>query len=454
MTQISNGKPAVLVLYFSRGVAQLPMRTAVEDHLRCWERHSRFPAIYHNYAFGFDWEAYAGLPLAGIVLDTLALNLRWDPELFWRKSTPLRAIRAFKGPKIAMPQDEFIHTDVLCDFLVEVGATHVLSAGTRATAEQIYRRRLPRARLESKLTGYLEAGTLETVEALAEAAPERSVDVGYRAWHAEPWLGEHGRLKVRVAEEALARAARFPELRFDVSTDEGATFVGTGWYEFLLRCRATLGAEGGASVLDRDGAIRARTHRYVAQHPGASFEEIREACFPGQDGSLRLFAIGPRHLEACATRTCQVLVEGEYQGILRPNLDYLPIRRDFSNLDEILGLLARRDPAVEAVAASAHERVVRSGLYTYASFVRRVEERILAPWHRRPFLARPTAAEALAIDEAIARHREVEAFARHEALDLLPHRQAYETSEAPGWRAEREAAARLAERHGITLSPD
>ena len=55
-----------------------------------------------------------------------------------------------------------------------------------------------------------------------------------------------------------------------------------------------------------------------------------------EDGRLQLFAISPRHLEACATRTCQVLVEGEYSGVLRPGEHYIPVRKDLSNLDDVL----------------------------------------------------------------------------------------------------------------------
>ena len=33
-----------------------------------------------------------------------------------------------------------------------------------------------------------------------------------------------------------------------------------------------------------------------------------------RDGKLQLHAISPRHIEACATRTCQVLVEGDLMG--------------------------------------------------------------------------------------------------------------------------------------------
>lgn len=447
-------KPPLLVLYHLRGTAQLPLRAAIADHLKCWERHSQFRVIYHNYAFGFDWAEYADLPLSGVILDTLALNLRWSPEVFRARTASLRALRQFQGPKIALPQDEFIHTDALCEFLAEIGVTDILSAGSRETAEQIYRAALPDVRLGQKLTGYLESETLARIDRLAAETHERDIDVSYRAWHAEAWLGHHGRLKVQVAQEAMALGPAYSQLRFDISTDDADVLTGDDWYRFLLRSRCTLGVEGGASLLDRDGSIAARTRAYVAEHPDADFETIRAACFPNDDSKLALFAIGPRHLEACATRTCQLLVEGDYQGILLAGRDYIPINKDFSNLPDVLDRVRDRDPAIAAAAESAYQHVVASGDYTYRRFVRRVEDEIvLANPHVDPARPMPLSASRR-VTRAIKRHDRIEAFALTEALELLPRRFDYEHSEEAEWVLARGKSQDFSQQTGIRLDPD
>ena len=93
-------------------------------------------------------------------------------------------------------------------------------------------------------------------------------------------------------------------------------------------------------MLDRDGSVRRCVERTSRADAGRRFEELEAACFPGRDGELSLFALSPRHLEACATRTAQILVEGEYSGVLRPGEHYLELRRDLSNLDDVLDLVA------------------------------------------------------------------------------------------------------------------
>jgi hypothetical protein len=149
------------------------------------------------------------------------------------------------------------------------------------------------------------------------------------------------------------------------------TLWADAWYKFLLRCKYTISVEGGATVLDRDGSIQRRTASYLAEHPDASFEEVERACFPGLDGGLRYVAISPRHLEACATRTCQVLVEGQYNDVLVPGRHYPELKRDFSNLEEVLAVI-KHDNLRQEITVRAFRDVVASGNYTYRSFVEHV----------------------------------------------------------------------------------
>jgi hypothetical protein len=201
--------------------------------------------------------------------------------------------------------------------------------------------------------------------------------VGYRAYRATPSLGRHGFLKTQIAK-VFQEAAPREGLTVDISNRHEDAFVGDGWYRFLLRCKYTIGVEGGSSVLDRDGSITKKTEEYLDQHPGASFEEVEAACFPGLDGQLKLFALSPRHLEACATRTCQVLIEGDYNGILAPWKHYIPLQRDFGNLDEVLRLI-KEDTLRADITENAYRDIVASGAYSYRGFANSVVTRALGP---------------------------------------------------------------------------
>ena len=116
----------------------------------------------------------------------------------------------------------------------------------------------------------------------------------------------------------------------------------------------------------------------MATHPQASYEEIEAACFPGRDGEIELVALSPRHLEASATRTCQILVEGSYNGVLAPGVHYLELKGDYSNLEQVLDAVQRDDLRAELVH-NAYRDAVGSGRFTYRSFVKEIERLALPP---------------------------------------------------------------------------
>jgi hypothetical protein len=400
LTDAHNRRPAgnVLVVY---GQTQFPQRGTIADHLYSFRRYSAARVFYLNLAARETPRWLPRVPFDLIIWHTSFLSLRWAPEMFAqarRRAQPLKPIRA---PSVALPQDEFIHVDALCDFLEEFGVGAICSVAPEREWPRIYRS-LDRDRIRflRVLTGYLDEKTVERIDRIVTAMPpDRPIDVGYRAWHNAPWLGRHGRLKTRVAE-VIQGAAEQHSLRVDISTRDEDTILGDDWYRFLASCKYTIGAEGGASVLDRDGSIRERTEAYLRSHPDADFDEVSTACFAAEDGKdgFLLSSLSPRQLEACATRTCQVLVEGSYNGILEPGRHYVELRDDFSNLDEVLDLIAAAERRTEITERAYHD-VVAPGAWTYRRLVADVERTALAaplPSVFRPWWALARAAQNLA----------------------------------------------------------
>lgn len=371
----------ILVLYYTRGV--FPLRDTIRTHLYCWRTYGKHQVAHVNVAFGFPEATIRAFAPDVIILHTIYLSMRWSNYVFNTFTARCEAIATMNCTKIALPQDEFIHTDMLASYLGRIGVTHIGTCSYEQDWRTIYAKLWTTHRTPDKvvfrtvLTGYLDENTVGRIERMKADGASRDIDVGYRAWKAEAWLGEHGMHKVWVAERS-EEAAHRQGLSTDISLRNEDVLSGDDWFRFLLRCRATVGVEGGASLCDADGSVKAAVDAYVKEHPHASFEEIRSNCFPDQDNRLALQCISPRHLEAVATETTQALVEGRYSDILEPDLDYIPIRKDYANLDEVMRKLA--DPVFcAAMAKRAHERVVRTGKATYRTFVREMEEAIIDP---------------------------------------------------------------------------
>jgi hypothetical protein len=128
-----------------------------------------------------------------------------------------------------------------------------------------------------------------------------------------------------------------------------------------------IGCLGGSGLLDADGSIREKVEAYVGEHPGASFDEVEAACFPGRDGNLHLFALSPRHFECAMTRTCQVLVEGDYDGVLIPGVHFIEVKADYRNLAEVIEQVRDVDGCRE-MAERCHRDLVASEKHTYRRF--------------------------------------------------------------------------------------
>src|SRR6185437_1508029 len=135
--------------------------------------------------------------------------------------------------------------------------------------------------------------------------------------------------------------------------------------------RCVIGTESGSSALDPYGELRRFEPGWRAANPGATFEEFSALQPPGWD-DYGFTAISPRLFEAAQMKSAQLLVEGQYDGILEADRHYVPLREDLSNLDEALERIA--DPAeTEAFAERAWEDLILSGDYSYGAFAAHVE---------------------------------------------------------------------------------
>lgn len=362
-------KRKVLIVYAS---AVYPERQNFDDHLYCFRRypHDDEQIVYFNAFFNTlpGWLPAGCLDV--IVLHASFLFVAWkDRAKFRRLMDKLQVLEKLAPVKIALPQDEYVNTDLLTECFQRLGVQHVFSTCAAGEWSKIYAGLdFTQVRFHQILSWYFAPDILERIDNIRRQTPSRTIDVGYRASDMPIWLGRHGLMKRRVGEVFQA-AAQATSLVTDISTRNQDLLYGLDWYRFMARCKYVLGVESGSSILDRDGSIRACTEAYIqANGAAASFEEIEARCFPNSDGNVEMHLISARHLEACAMRTCQILVEGDYHGILEPFRHYIPLKADFSNLAQVLEWV-KQDHLRQQIVENAYTDIVGSGKYTYASLV-------------------------------------------------------------------------------------
>jgi hypothetical protein len=232
-----------------------------------------------------------------------------------------------------------------------------------------------RAKFIPSLTGYIDDETATKFQHKIIPLGQRTKHLIYRASQLPYWFGSHGQLKHRIAGIVADQACR-KGLVCDISTNASDTIVGEAWLDFMASGKVVIGCESGSSALDRRGEIQAQIRSILQSDPALTFEQISSQLPAGWD-SYTFFAISPRHLEGVITKTCQILIEGSYSGVLQPDLHYISLRRDLSNLDDVLEKTKDTRWMLEMVER-AYEDIFLSGKYSYRAFASQLEQVISA----------------------------------------------------------------------------
>lgn len=345
-------------------------RKTIDEHLYSFKRYTDAKCFYLN--------TYLGVPffLDKIDFDLVVYHYTFlgqkfnGVEHFKKVLSYCGILKKVSGFKVALPQDEYTHSSALCDFLREFRVDKLYTCFYKQDWEKVYPQSSTNLKeIETVLTGYVDEVSLANLSKFNIPHNQRKYDIGYRARKVPFWLGVHGTIKWRITEAFQKIAPLYPKVKMNISNSEKDVFIGDKWHQFLLNCRVVLGCEGGASLHDPFGKIREKVDLYIRTFPEAGFEQVRDNCFANLDNNIELFAISPRHFDACLTKTCQVLIEGNYHGIFKPNIHYIPIKKDFSDIDEVIKKVMDVEYC-ENIASNAYRDVILNGNYTYANFVK------------------------------------------------------------------------------------
>lgn len=239
------------------------------------------------------------------------------------------------------------------------------------------------------------------------ADADRPIDIGVRAVRYLSYLGDDDRNRLH---EFFRRHDFAPDMRVDIGSDR---FDRSGWAAFLNRCKGTISSEAGSWFIERDDATINAIRRWVMQRSGRrlviandsplrrlghrlpwwlravarkmmsrgyirhestinedlDFDEVYDRFFTDRKiPAVHGKCVSSRHFDAIGTGTCQILLEGRYNDILRADEHYISLRKDYSNIGEVMRCF--RDAGERRrIATAARDHILAH--HTYAS---RMEE--------------------------------------------------------------------------------
>jgi hypothetical protein len=342
--------------------------------LTAFERYYPGNRVVYHYIEDTVTDALLKIPFDVVILDATFLCWRWiqPRSFFYEVKEKYSWLRGGAFLKLAFPQDDYDHAWELDDWLADYQVDTVFTICPKHW-EVLYPRMSREGEIVLALTGYIDDGDIDFYASHQRPFAEREIDVGYRVRRLPAYFGRFGLMKSELGRQFKSAAENLYQV--DISDSPQDVLIGNQWPEFLGNCRFSLGCEGGSSVLDRRGEVRARVAAFEAEHDGADFEEIAAACLSAEDESLVFEMLSPRIFEIILAGCCPLLIEGDYLGILKPEEHYIPIKRDLSNLPEVVGRLDDRKSA-EEIVGRARAVLLGDMRLRYSTWVRELDARM------------------------------------------------------------------------------
>lgn len=341
-------------------------RQTTISHALCFARHLSNSDITYINVFG-ELPEKTDFDLVIVTYELAALrNLPIWKELVRR----IQPILSNSHTRIVMPQDDYSRCAVLDDFIVSEKIQAVFTPITR-DLDQMYPRAVEAGvEFHEAFTGYFEESDWQRLIGFSRPFRDRKIEVGQRVRHLPPQLGRSAGIKGQLAID-FGRLAQDRGFNCNISTRSEDVLLGDAWWHFLGDTKFTVSRRGGASMADPTGRLADRVRRYQSRHPDATMSEIEENVSM-KGGRLGDFsAISPRLFEAAALGVCQILEPDEYVEGLEPGVHYIPLKSDFSNIDQVFETMLDLDRCEEIVHAS-QDLLLRSGKFTYKAFVKQL----------------------------------------------------------------------------------
>lgn len=356
------------ILFLCNKPASAADANTIIDHISAFERYSQH-TIY-TYSNVGDITPQLNLEKFDAIVIHYSSSLVND---YYISPQSKLLLRNYPGLKIMFIQDEYRLINKIISEIDYLNIDVLFTCFPEEEMDRIYcPSKLPSLAKYSNLTGYIPQRLLDLSSSIPPIS-QRQIDVGYRSRKVPFWLGQLGYEKWHIVEQWNQHVGNDARLNVDISYNEQDRIYGERWIQFLLTCKTTLGVESGASVMDFTGQLQTLVDFHQATYPEDSFEKIQKIYLKEFEGLYKLNQISPRCFEAIALKTVLVLYEGDYSSILTPNKHYIPLKKDFSNITEVINKINNVN-YLQDMADRAYGDIAQNSQYHYSSFIQRFDE--------------------------------------------------------------------------------
>jgi hypothetical protein len=373
----ANGQPrgigGVLLIYHRPTMFQFIDAANVRENIAAFIQHSAYPVWSVNTDIDFP-PKLESLRFEAILIHYSVFLPSEQGYLLGDRF--LDYIAASDAYKIATFQDEHHWCRKRFRFIDEFGIDCVYTLLEPPYSEWVYGQNTTVSKVVSNLPGYVGPKIMRDARRFTKPQEARTVGIGYRGTQMPPYMGRGAQEKYEIGKR-FAELAADCDLRIDIGLREEDRLYEEEWPRFLGDCLGTLGVESGVSCFDLKDEVRHEYEQLITAGEEPDIRRLEEGALGRWDWNIPYRTIAPRHFEAAALKVCQVQFEGRYSGIMKPMRHYIPLRKDFSNLDEAIECFKDAELRREMVA-TARRDLIDSGACTYERFIHEAFDPVLA----------------------------------------------------------------------------
>lgn len=271
-----------------------------------------------------------------IILGATFLGARRSKKRFNKVKKEYGFVKNVDCCKIALPQDDYDASEILDNWMLEWGINRIYTVCPKHW-NILYPKCYKKNIINLGYTGYISEKWINKWTS-PSSHDKRKIDISYRAVKNIPTTGSLGKLKWKIAEDALIHFSG-KGLILDISNKKEDAIFGEKWHNFIENSKCTLVSPSGSSLHDPRNIIRNCINRELTINSNISYEEIEDKCFKNKDYKYEFTAISPRNIEAALANTVQIAIESSYSNIMEPYADYIPLNKEFINVKEIISII-------------------------------------------------------------------------------------------------------------------
>ena len=369
--EIPNDRPGVrggLLLYHFPTAFWFRDASTILDHVEAFQHYSRFGIQKLNTDVPLPGRV-AAIDFELVIVHYSVISAGFYPLT----EDHLRWLKTSKAHKVLFVQDEFMYCKQRFWFCDEIGVDALYTLLEPSEFQEVYGSHTQVPSIRTNLPGYVSEQMVADVRRLGTPDEERPIDIGYRGRPLPAYCGRGGMEKYEIGQRFTQLGAG-SGLVLDIGLREEDRIYGKHWPGFLSRCKGVLGVESGVSVFDLEDRVVDQYERLTEESTEVTLDDLTEAA--PLEGQIYYRTISPRHFEAAAMRCCQVLFEGRYSGAIEPMVHFIPLRKDFSNLDDVLELFRNAGTRRE-LTENAYRDLIASGRFSYRRFIERFDQNLI-----------------------------------------------------------------------------